>query len=170
MVVPQSVLADAAFERHEAFREGVIYKWTSVVGSDQTSWPHPTRNPNIKNHLPYSQPMRSTVSGDRNLAIYFSYSENYCADVLAALLAGRGVAWQLPDDCSEEYLRQIRSESKREISPGKWRWRKLHDHSQNHGWDCSKMSVLFGLIVHLLAPPKEALQPGPEAEKELQVS
>ena len=166
LVADRSVFQDCAFERHLVFEECVLYNWMAVAGSAQTAWQHDTRNPDVKNYLPFSPIQHSEISGANRRAHYLTFSEGYAADLLSHLLAGRGVRWELPDDCSPEYLAQVRAEHKKEIRPGVFRWEKITSSRANHGWDCSKMSVCFALITHLLAPPK-TIQPGREA-KELQ--
>ena len=166
LVPDRCVFMDIAWERHEALAECSAFGWLGMRGSDEGSWSHFMRNPQdarnpLKIHLPYSPVQQTTVGGPRDRAMYIIMAESYFSDILAHLLAGRGAKFELPDDCSPEYLEQIKGEHKIEKRPGVYKWEKLHAHSPNHGWDCSKMGVAFAVIMHLLSEAKELQVPQP---------
>ena len=51
-----------------------------------------------------------------------------------------------PTDVSKDYREQMKSEIRREISPGVYRWEKIKDHYDNHEWDCEVMQIVMMTI------------------------
>jgi hypothetical protein len=152
------VWQDAGFERHEVFKEASEYGWIACFGSNQGSWLHLMPNPDrtklpLKIHLPYSPWQRSTISG--RVVNYLHFSEDYCADILANLSAGRGVGYEHPDDVVPAYLEQMKGEHKI-MKNGRLTWEKITANKPNHAFDTGKMGVAFALLMHLLALPKRA--------------
>ncbi len=151
-----AVWQDAAFEKHKVFEECVEYGWRACFGSNQASWTHeiinPTdRNERLKVRLPYS-PIQSSELKQGQIARYLLFSEDYCADILANLVAGRGMPRELPDDVIPAYLEHLKAEHKI-LKNGKYVWEKIHSSKANHGWDTSKMGIAFALLMKLLAMP-----------------
>ena len=149
---------DMAFEKHQVYQECAEYGWIAVSGSNQNSWTHyvnvPGQKDPLKVTLPYTPIQIAEVPGTRFKAAYMQFNEDYMADVLANLIAGRGVAWDLPDDCSKEYKEHLKAEHKVEKRPGVFTWEKLHSTKPNHGWDCSKMGVAFACVMKLMGIKK----------------
>ena len=52
----------------------------------------------------------------------------------------------IPVDVSKDYVEQMKSETKREVQPGVYRWQKIKDHYDNHLWDCEVMGVVMETI------------------------
>jgi hypothetical protein len=157
-VPDRCVWQDAAYEKHEVYKECAEYGWIAVFGSDQPSWPHvlpPLQGSSEprKLRLPYSPWQRTTALG--KTVIYLHFSEDYMADILANLAAGRGVGYEHPDDVPPAYLEQMKGEHKVQ-KKGRWVWEKIHSTKPNHGFDTGKQGVCFALLMKLLAMPKKA--------------
>ncbi len=160
-VEDRKVWQDAAFEKHEVFKECVEYGWVAVFGSDQRTWTHYSRRQGeaepIKITLPYSPIQYSEVNGPAHRAMYLHFNAEYCSDVLANLTGGKGVEWQHPDDWSPEHQEQLKNKQKIEKRPGVFKWETLKSRP-DHGFDTSKMQVAFALVMKLLSTataPKE---------------
>ena len=174
LVPDRCVWQDIAFERHEVFKECVEYGWMGVRGADATSWVHLMRNPaDAKNplrvHLPYSPIQQAQVGGEKQLAHYLLTHGDYFMDILANLLAGRGVRWELPDDVGEEYKKQIKGEHKVEKRPGQFRWEKIDSRVGNHALDTGRYGLTFAAVMRLLALPNtkqlEQLEQPPQVQQ-----
>lgn len=148
---------DCAFEKDLVFRECVEYGWVAVAGSTShnTTWTHEEKDAKgeiVKVRKPYSPLQLAGAAGQQ--APYILFNEDYIADILANLLAGRGVPFEHPKDVSPAYLEHLKAEHKIEKKPGVFTWEKITDHADNHGWDTSKMGVLFAVLMKLLSMPK----------------
>ena len=166
-VPDRCVWQDAAFEKHEVFKECAEYGWIAVFGSDQTQWLHllpplPGSQEARKIRLPYSPWQRTTAAG--KAVNYLHLSEDYMADILANLAAGRGVKYEHPDDTPPSYLEQMRGEHKIQKG-GRWVWEKIHSSKPNHAWDCAKYGIGFALLMKLLALPTKQAEEKPRAEE-----
>lgn len=156
-VPDRSVWQDANYERHEVFKECVEYGWLAVFGQEQNSWTHMlpgTDGQPIKVSLPYSQIQMQEVAGPGARAAYMLFSENYFADIAAALVSGRGIPWEHPTNVSPEYLTQLQGEHKVEVKPGVWKWKKIHSTKPNHSWDLTKQFACFLAVAKLIPLPK----------------
>lgn len=158
-VKDRCVWQDARFEKHKVFEECAEYGWLAVFGSNQDSWAHFTPDPKnpaekLKIRLPYSPIQTAEVSGPTARAHYLHYSEDYCSDILANLVAGRGLLFEHPDDVPPEYLEHLKAEHKI-MKGGKYTWEKIHSSKANHGRDTSKQCVAFSLVMKLMSLPKD---------------
>jgi hypothetical protein len=163
-VKDRQVWQDAAFEKHEVFKECAEYGWIACFGSNQNSWRHDIPNPDrsqppLKVHYPFSPWQRTEQSG--KVVFYLHFSEDYCADILANLAAGRGVAYEHPDDVLPAYLEQMKGEHKL-WKGGRMTWEKIHATKPNHAFDTGKIGVCFALLMKLLAMTKRAAETKPE--------
>ena len=163
-VEDRKVWQDAAWEKDGVYRECAEYGWLACYGSNLKSWAHYTRiagqaDP-VKMSLPYS-PIQLTEVGQGAKAHYLYFSEDYMADILANLVAGRGVKFEKPDDCPPEYEEHLKAEHKVEKRPGVFSWEKIHATKANHGWDTSKMQIAFACLMKLLSLPKPPPQSSP---------
>lgn len=154
-VKDRCVLQDMAFETHLVYQECIEFGWLAVKGMAQSSWGHYSQRPGetqqVKVTLPYSPMQFAEVGGHKQRALYLLFNENYMSDILANLVGGKGVAWDHPSDWSQEHQDHLKAEHKIEKRPGVFVWEKLHSTKPNHGHDTSKMQVLFGVVMKLLA-------------------
>jgi phage terminase large subunit GpA-like protein len=63
-------------------------------------------------------------------------------DILANLRDGKGRPWRAPATIGEAYLREINSEAKELVGPGKWRWKQIGQR-KNEAWDLEYMQVVI---------------------------
>jgi hypothetical protein len=151
------VWQDGNFEKHEVFKECSEYGWLAVFGTDQKEWAHFSKNPGsaepTKVVLPYSPIGTAEVAGSKLRANYLAFNVDYISDVTANLLAGRGVAWEHPDDWSPEHKEHIMAEHKVEKKAGVFKWEKIGSRP-NHGLDTTRYHVCFALVVKLLSVEK----------------
>ena len=149
------VWQDCAFERHKVFEECAEFGWFAVLGGPVTSrWKHVQvmNGQKIEIEKPYSTIQRATALG--KIVSFMMFNEDYFADILASIVSGKGVRWEVPDDVSADYEQHLRGEHKVEIRPGVWRWQKVHSTKPNHGWDTSKMAVVFAVVMKMLDAPR----------------
>jgi hypothetical protein len=162
-VPDRCVWQDANFEKHLVFSECAEYGWIACMGSAQASWTHELPNPggahlpNVKVRWPFSPWQQTTALG--KVVHYLYFSSDYCKDILANLIAGRGVRHEHPKDVEASYLDHLKAEHKM-LKAGRYTWVKQHSTKPNHGWDTSVQGIAFALLMKLLAMPKP-----PEEEK-----
>lgn len=84
---------------------------------------------------------------------YIRFSNLLAKDRLNALMQGEG--YGIAIDASKEYHRQMQSETKREISPGVWRWVPIKQGYPNHLWDCEVMQVVAASVYGILKSMQE---------------
>lgn len=149
---------DARFEPHLVYEECAEFGWIACFGSNQGSWSHILPNPAgphlppVKVRLPYS-PWQKTVVAGKDV-FYLLFSSDYAKDILANLLAGRGVAHAHPDDVLPAYVEHLKAEHKI-LKAGKYTWEKVHGTKANHGFDTSVQGICFALLMKLLSMPKK---------------
>jgi hypothetical protein len=163
-VKDRCVWQDGAFEKHLVAEECAEYGWIMVFGSNQSSWTHMVANPRrgqepLKMRLPYSPWQQTEAKG--KVVHYLHFSEDYVSDILANLVAGRGVPFEHPEDVPTEYLEQLKGEHKIQKG-GRYTWEKIHSSKPNHAFDTGKMGVTFALLMKLLALPRKAEDPKAE--------
>jgi hypothetical protein len=59
-----------------------------------------------------------------------------------------GPTWEIPEDASEDYLKQLESE-RRVKKGGKWLWLQIGDRP-NHYLDCEAMQVCAAVMLKLV--------------------
>ena len=157
-VPDRCVWQDARFEPHLVYEECANYGWIACFGSSQGSWSHILPNPAgthlppLKVRLPYS-PWQKTVVAGKDV-FYLLFSSDYAKDILANLLAGRGVPHAHPADVLPAYVDHLKAEQKT-LKNGKYTWQKIHATKANHGWDTSVQGICFALLMKLLSMPKK---------------
>lgn len=74
------------------------------------------------------------------------FSNLRAKDALVGQMGLPGGHFGVPVDVSKDYREQMKSEVKREVSPGVYRWQKIKDHYDNHLWDCEVMGIVMATI------------------------
>jgi len=113
-------------------------QWNILIGQDSTdgySFEVGTPKRPRKVRKIYSKYQYSVTSDGRRYRT-ISFSNLRAKDALAAMMERPDGAFGVPVDASKNYIAQMQSETKVEVSPGKWRWKKIKDHYHNHLWDC----------------------------------
>jgi len=82
----------------------------------------------------------TTSRGQRYRTI--SFSNLRAKDALAGIIEIGGGMFGVPLDASQNYIIQMKSESKRELKPGVWKWEKIKSHYHNHLWDTEVMGIV----------------------------
>lgn len=160
-VKDRSVWQDSAYEQDLVFKECIEYGWMAVRGSPthNATWTHEEKNAkgeDVKVRKPFSPIQLAGAAGQQTA--YMLYNPDYISDILANLLAGRGVPHEHPSDVNPVYLEHIKAKHKVEKRPGVYTWEKITDHADDHLFDCSKQGVLFAVVMKLLSMPKIAEQ------------
>jgi hypothetical protein len=84
---------------------------------------------------------------------YIRFSNLLSKDRLSAIMQGDGFG--IPTDAPKDYHKQMQSETKREVSPGVWRWVPIKQGFPNHLWDCEVMQVVAASIYGILQSMQE---------------
>jgi len=117
--------------------------WTLFLGEESDGYIIKRGKHRIK--VPFSQ-WQNAKSNAGITYRYIKFSNRLNKDVLSALMRGDGASWEVPHDHSPAYKKQMESEVKREVSPGKWRYVKVKSHVDNHLWDCEVMQIVFASV------------------------
>lgn len=151
-VEPQLVCEDAQYSTAQVYEDCVKFGWTALHGSGEAGFQHTVGAHKVTRF--YSALKQTQVPG--GLARYMFWASDPVKDVLAALRAGQGTArWELPSDIGDEYVRQLRGETKRErinkiTGRSEWRWAKI---GPNHYLDCEAMQIAVALALQILPNP-----------------
>lgn len=151
-VESQLCFEDAQFSTAQVYEDCIRFGWTALHGSGDDGFPHLLKNGRKVQRF-YSPIKQTQVPG--GYARYLFWASDPVKDVLAALVAGKGAPWEVGADAGEEYLRQLRGETKREriskaTGRSEWRWHKV---GPNHYWDCEAMQTAVALALHVLPSP-----------------
>lgn len=157
-VKDRSTWQDSAFEQDLVLKECIEYGWMAVRGSPthNATWTHEEKDAKgevVKVRKPFSPIQLAGAAGQQ--APYMLFNQDYISDILANLLAGRGVPHDHPSDVNPVYLEHLKGKHKIEKRPGVFTWEKIDSHADDHGFDTSKMGVLYAVVMKLLAMPKE---------------
>jgi len=142
---------DAQYETVHVYDECVRFGWVGLHGSHEDGFMHmPPNRPAVKKF--YSSLKHAQATGSKQ-ARYIFWSNEKVKDLLSILRAGRGPAWQTPDDASADYRLQIVSEIKRDMinkstKAVKPTWVRIK--KDNHMWDCECMAIVFALFKGLI--------------------
>ncbi len=150
-IQPKMVFVDAQYDTDIVYSWCSNNDWTALHGSGQSSFASKKHNGDVI-YRPFSRfSEASTTTGKR--ARYAFWSSDRIKDILNAHRTGQAGNWAIPDDASDEYLKQIDSEAKREMVNGKtkqaeYRWVKVR--RNNHAWDCEAMQIVAALMLKLI--------------------
>lgn len=164
------------------------YGWTVLCGDDKEAWPHypkrkgkRSKKPVMRAYSPRKRvdPLRGKKGAGRYLAYVFHWSNPSVKDFLWRLRHGRGVAWEVAEDVSDNYRAELDAERKQRVwdklgrKYREW-WINIAPDKANHAWDCECMLIVLAMIAGILAfdledddedpPPEEKKPPAkPEA-------
>ena len=150
-IQPKMVFVDAQYDTDLVYSFCSSNDWTALHGSGQSSFTSKNNKGDII-HRPFSRfSDAATTSGKR--ARYAFWASDRIKDILHAHRTGQAASWEIPDDVSQEYLKQIDSESKREVTNSKtkqvdFRWVKVR--RDNHAWDCEAMQIVAALMLRII--------------------
>ena len=83
------------------------------------------------------------------------FSNLLAKDKLSAVMSNG--AFGIPVDISKNYHAQMQNETKKEVSPGNWRWVPVRNKAPNHLWDCETMQVVAACIHSVLQGMTDAV-------------
>lgn len=150
-VQPKMVFLDAQYDTDRVYSACASQDWTALHGSGRESFPYRKQNGDII-HRPFTRfSQAQTTRGGP--ARYAHWASDRIKDILHAHRTGQAADWAIPDDVSQEWLKQIDSEAKREVTNAKtkqvdYRWVKVK--RSNHGWDCEAMQIVAALMLKLI--------------------
>ena len=154
---------DGQFDTGRVYDYCVKYGWTTLNGHGSDGFIHERNGQGgrtVKVKKFYSKyKYAQAPSGGR--AIYIYWSNEKVKDTLMILRAGQGMAWEIPQDVSENYKHQIDSEVKREVinkANGAVSKRYVKIKKDNHLLDCEAMQVAVAMMIGVLSSPEEAVQ------------
>lgn len=148
---PKMVFVDAQYDTDLVYSFCATNDWTALHGSGNSSFTSRNNKGDVT-HRPFSRFSEASTTNGRR-ARYAFWASDRIKDILHAHRTGQSGAWEIPDDVSQEYLKQIDSESKREIVNSKtkqaeYRWTKVR--RDNHAWDCEAMQIVAALMLRII--------------------
>jgi hypothetical protein len=152
------VFLDAQFDTGRVYDYCVKYGWTALHGHGNDGFTHTKKRGkrNIRVRKFYSKyELAQAPSGGQ--APYIFWSNEKIKDTLMILRAGQGMAWEVPEDVSEDYKHQIDSEVKREVinkATGQVSKRYVKIKKDNHLLDCEAMQVAAAMMLNVLKSPE----------------
>ena len=150
-VKPQCVFVDAQYDTDQVYSACARMNWTALHGSGQNSFAFKKQNGDIVHRAFTRFQEAAASSGGR--ARYAHWASDRIKDILHAHRTGKAAAWQIPDDAPVEFLKQIDSEVKREVTNSKtkqvdYRW--VRTRNNNHAWDVESMQIVAALMLRLI--------------------
>jgi len=147
----RDVFIDGRYNPDEVVRQIYLHcgpdmnkHWNILIGQDNSkgySFEVGTPKRPRKVWKIYSKYQFGTTSrGQRYRTI--SFSNLRAKDALAGIIEIGGGMFGVPLDASQNYIVQMKSESKRELKPGVWKWEKIKSHYHNHLWDTEVMGIV----------------------------
>lgn len=126
--------------------KGWINGWIALRGDRLNEfWHDAPGEPKPKKNIFYSMP--SPIQHQGHIVYKMDFSNYNVKNVLERLIGGLAeAAWDSPTNVSMAYKQHCEAEQRLEKSPGFWQWEPVPRGKPNHGWDCSAMQVVFGLI------------------------
>ena len=148
---PQCVFVDAQYDTDQVYSACARMNWTALHGSGQKSFAYKKQNGDII-HRPFTRFQDATASSGGK-ARYAHWASDRIKDILHAHRIGKAASWDIPDDASADFLKQIDSEMKREVTNSKtkqveYRW--VRTRNNNHAWDVESMQIVAALMLKLI--------------------
>lgn len=156
-VEPQFVFVDARFDTGSVYDNCGTRNWTALHGSGEPGFVW--RQNNRKVTRSYSQVSEAQAPNGKR-ARYVIWSNERIKDALILLRIGRGMSWEIPDDVSDDYIRQIDAEQKiptTNAKTGETRdiWVRIRKRD-NHLWDCECMQVAVAMMMRIMGDTESA--------------
>lgn len=145
------VFQDAGFEPGNVYDSCAKFKWTALYGRGEEGFYHIekfSKRPVKKFYSPWK--FAQAPCGER--VGYVLWANEGIKDQLSLLRARGSPVWEFPVDVSDDWMRQMNSEVKRDALDKrtkkiKMRWEKLRP---NHLWDCEAMQVAVAMMLGLI--------------------
>lgn len=172
----RGVLVDAGFEQNEVAQMCCAHGWVAMKGDQRESFITHEEGSKIRGLRPYTWPPLAidpgigTTEQGRQRCPLFIWSNPTVKDFLYRLKTGKGLPFGVAADVTQEYIRQLSSETKKRLVNKKtnrqeWMWVQLKGRP-NHLWDCECMQVVAAMVSGILPNPfTRPITPDPEKEK-----
>jgi len=149
-VPPKLVFVDAQYDTDQVYSACSRMDWTALHGSGQKSFPYKKQNGDVIQR-PFTRFSEAQATSGR--ARYCHWASDRIKDILHAHRTGQTSAWHIPDDVSQDWLKQIDSEVKREMPNAKtnqvdFRWVRIRNN--NHAWDVEAMQIVAAMMLKLI--------------------
>lgn len=150
-VMPKMVFIDAQYLTDKVYSACAAQDWTALHGSGRESFPYRQRDGNII-HRPFTRFSEAQTTRGKP-ARYAHWASDRVKDILHAHRIGQAADWEIPDDVSPEFIKQIDAEAKREVTNAKtkqvaYRWTKVR--RENHAFDVEAMQIVAALMLKLI--------------------
>jgi phage terminase large subunit GpA-like protein len=150
-IKPQMVFVDAGYDTDQVYSACARMNWTALHGSGQKSFAYKKQNGDVI-HRPFTRFQDATASGGGK-ARYSHWASDRIKDILHAHRTGIAGSWDIPDDVSPDFLKQIDSEVKKEVTNSKtkqveYRWTRTRNN--NHAWDVEAMQIVAALMLKII--------------------
>lgn len=151
-VPPTCTFVDGRWDTGNVYDECGKRGWTALLGSGDNGYVWTDKKGNkILRAFSYIQ---KALSPSGKVCHYVRWSDERVKDSLILLRTGRGMPWVVPDDISEDYVKQIDSEHKVPVTnsrTGQTReiWVRIKSRD-NHLWDCECMQVAAAMMARIL--------------------
>lgn len=160
------VFLDAGFTSSEVYKRCAKNKWTALMGDSRECFLHKQRDG--KPVYRFYSPARKISPNNTLLTCkMFFWSNLNVKDILAKLRANqdanRGVTWEVPQDVSDDYIKQINAERRLQVGK-KWEWVNV-GRKDNHYFDCESMAIVGALMLKIIGA--DALNIAEDAQKSI---
>lgn len=150
-VEPRLVFIDAQYDTDQVYTACARMNWTALHGSGQKSFPYRKKTGEVI-HRPFTRFSDATATGGGK-ARYAHWASDRIKDILYSHRTGQAAAWDIPDDVSPDFIKQIDSEVKREMVNAKtkqadFRWVRIRNN--NHAFDVEAMQIVAALMLRLI--------------------
>lgn len=150
-IPPKLVFCDAQYDTDQVYSACARMDWTALHGSGQKSFAYKKPNGDVI-HRPFTRFQDATATATGR-ARYAHWASDRIKDILHAHRTGQAAGWHIPDDISQDWMKQIDSEVKREVVNAKtnqaeYRWTRIRNN--NHAWDVEAMQVVAALMLKLI--------------------
>lgn len=149
-VLDNLVFIDAGYNSYEVYKQCGKRNWIAVMGDNRSNFHH--RLPSGKTVLRFYSPVKNIfISKYVKCRMHF-WSNLNVKDTLARIRRNQnpadGATWEVPNDVSEDYLKQMESEHR--IKKGNsWLWEQIGNRP-NHYLDCEAMNCAGALMLKII--------------------
>lgn len=149
-VLDNLVFIDAGYNSYEVYKQCGKRNWIAVMGDNRANFFH--RLPQGKTVLRFYSPVKNIfISKYVKCRMHF-WSNLNVKDTLARIRRNQnpsdGATWEVPNDISEDYLKQMESEHR--IKKGNnWIWEQIGNRP-NHYLDCEAMNCAGALMLKII--------------------
>jgi hypothetical protein len=150
--VPDSCVAeDRRYLPAETDRDCAWYGWRGLAGMARKTWSMKNEATGQMEIYPHRDPKQSSSGTGANglPVLFYEFSADHMKDILFSAINGRGFPWRLPKDVNPLYVEHLKSEAKKEVRPGVWRYVEVRQNA-NHGIDTSAMMLCIGVVAGLV--------------------